>query len=225
MKIKELSEDDRPREKVMVHGVETVSNAELLAILIGSGSPEVSAVELMRQILHDHGDKLRVVSTLSRQVLESYNGIGPAKAVTIQAALELGKRFMREKSIERPNMTTSEAAYDYLCAFMRDLTHEEVHALYINVRNQLLDHQVISSGGISEASVDCRLILKHAVLCGASGVLLAHNHPTGNLVPSVADDDMTYKVKRACDAIGCKLLDHLIIGGDRYYSYSDMEKL
>lgn len=221
MKIKDWSNDERPRERVMALGPESVSNAELLAILIGSGTPEVTSVDLMRKVLSEHGDSLRALGTLSRQELEKYNGIGPAKAVTIQAAMELGKRLLLETKGPKAKFTSSADTHDYFRVKMSDMPHEECHLLLLNVKNQFMGHHVVSRGGISESSVDVRLVLRHALIAGAPNLILAHNHPSGNPMPSRQDDDLTMRLQRACQAMALRLLDHIIIGDDSYYSYAD----
>ena len=221
MKIKDWSNDERPRERVMALGPEVVSNAELLAILIGSGTPEVTSVDLMRKVLSEHGDSLRALGTLSRQELEKYNGIGPAKAVAVQAAMELGKRLLLETKGPKAKFTSSADAHDYFRVKMSDMPHEECHLLLLNVKNQFMGHHVVSSGGISESSVDVRLVLRHALIAGAPNLILAHNHPSGNPMPSRQDDDLTMRLQKACQTMGLRLLDHIIIGDDSYYSYAD----
>lgn len=221
MKIKDWSNDERPRERVMALGPEAVSNAELLAILIGSGTPEVTSVDLMRKVLSEHGDSLRALGTLSRQELEKYNGIGPAKAVAIQAAMELGKRLLLETKGPKAKFTSSADAHDYFRVKMSDMPHEECHLLLLNVKNQFMGHHVVSRGGISESSVDVRLVLRHALIAGAPNLILAHNHPSGNPMPSRQDDDLTIRLQKACQTMSLRLLDHIIIGDDSYYSYAD----
>ena len=221
MKIKDWSNDERPRERVMALGPEAVSNAELLAILIGSGTPEVTSVDLMRKVLSEHGDSLRALGTLSRQELEKYNGIGPAKAVAIQAAMELGKRLLLETKGPKAKFTSSADAHDYFRVKMSDMPHEECHLLLLNVKNQFMGHHVVSRGGISESSVDVRLVLRHALIAGAPNLILAHNHPSGNPMSSRQDDDLTMRLQKACQTMSLRLLDHIIIGDDSYYSYAD----
>lgn len=225
MKIKDWSDDERPRERVMALGTEAVSNAELLAILIGSGTPEVTSVDLMRTILKDQGDSLRALGAMSRQELEKYNGIGPAKAVTIQAAMELGKRLMREAKGPKTHITCSTDAYNYFRTHIMDIQYEECHLLLLNVKNQIMGHHLVSRGGISESTVDIRLILRHALVAGAPNIMLAHNHPSGNPMPSRQDDELTQRVGQACKTVSLRLLDHIVIGDDTYYSYADEGKI
>ena len=221
MKIKDWSNDERPRERVMALGSEAVSNAELLAILIGSGTPKVTSVDLMRKVLSEHGDSLRALGTLSRQELEKYNGIGPAKAVTIQAAMELGKRLLLETKGPTAKFGSSTDAFDLFRTRMGDIPHEECHLLLLDVKNQFMGYHVVSRGGISESSVDVRLVLRHALIAGAPNLILAHNHPSGNPMPSRQDDDLTMRLQKACQTMALRLLDHIIIGDDTYYSYAD----
>lgn len=221
MKIKDWSNDERPRERVMALGPEAVSNAELLAILIGSGTPEVTSVDLMRKILSEHGNSLRTLSTLSRKELLNYTGIGPAKAVSIQAAMELGKRLLLETKGPKAKFCSSTDAYDFFRAKIGDIPHEECHLLLLNTKNQLMEHHVIGRGGISESTVDIRLALRHALMASAPNLIIAHNHPSGNPNPSRQDDNLTMRLQKACETMSLRLLDHIVIGDDTYYSYSD----
>lgn len=225
MKIKDWSNDERPRERFMNQGAEAVSSAELLAILIGSGTAEVTSVDLMRNILADHGDSLRTLGTLTNQELQKYHGIGPAKAVTIQAALELGKRFMLEEKSLRHRFSGSDDVQEFFRIKMRDLCHEECHLLLLDIKNQYMGHHLLSRGGITESTVDIRLLLRHALVAGAPNVILAHNHPSGNPQPSRQDDELTKRLNQACHAVQLRLLDHIIIGDNTYYSYADEGKL
>jgi DNA repair protein RadC len=209
----------------MNQGAEAVSSAELLAILIGSGTAEVTSVDLMRNILADHGDSLRTLGTLTNQELQKYNGIGPAKAVTIQAALELGKRFMLEEKSQRHRFSGSDDVQEFFRIKMRDLCHEECHLLLLDIKNQYMGHHLLSRGGITESTVDIRLLLRHALVAGAPNVVLAHNHPSGNPQPSRQDDELTKRLNQACHAVQLRLLDHIIIGDNTYYSYADEGKL
>ncbi len=225
MRIKDWSDNERPRERVMAHGPEAVSNAELLAILIGSGTAKVTSVDLMRTILSEHGDSLRALGAMSRQELENYNGIGEAKAVTIQAAMELGKRLLRETKGAKTHLIQSSDAYDYFRSHIMDLQCEECHVLLLDVKNQIMGHHLVSRGGISESTVDIRLVLRHALVAGAPNIMLAHNHPSGNPTPSRQDDDLTQRIRQACKTVALRLLDHIIIGDDTYYSYADEGKI
>ncbi len=198
MRIKDWSDDERPRERVIAMGPEAVSNAELLAILIGSGTTKQTSVELMRTILSDHGNSLRALGSMTRQALEEYNGIGQAKAVTIQAAMELGKRLMRESKSTKTRLGGSRDAYDYMRSIIMDLQYEECHVLLLDVKNQIMGHHLVSRGGISESTVDIRLVLRHALVAGAPGIILAHNHPSGDPQPRRQDDALTQRIRQAC---------------------------
>ena len=224
MKIRELSVDEKPRERVMNHGVQSVSNAELLAILIGSGSTEEGGVDLMRRILHDNGDTLRALGMMSREELEEYNGIGPAKAITIQAAMELGKRLMREPKVGG-GFDTPEEMYHYMRTVMFDLQYEECHVMMLDVKRHMIGHKLVSRGGITESTVDLRMVLRHAIVSGAIGIVLFHNHPSGNPHPSTADDRLTESLLQACRAVNIHLVDHIVIGSDTYYSYYEHGKI
>ncbi len=225
MRIKDWSDDERPRERVIALGPESVSNAELLAILIGSGTSKVTSVDLMRTILRDHGDSLRALGTMTRQELEAYNGIGSAKAVTIQAAMELGKRLLRESKGPKTHFSSSTDAYGYFRSHIMDIHCEECHLVLLDVKNQVMGHHLVSRGGISESTVDIRLVLRHALVAGAPNIMLAHNHPSGNPLPSRQDDDLTQRICQACKTVSLRLLDHIIIGDDTYYSYADEAKI
>lgn len=225
MKIKEWSKDERPRERVIEKGVESVSSAELLAILIGSGSANESGVDLTRRILSENGNSLRSLCALSREELEGYNGIGSAKAVTIMAAMELGKRLMREAHTDRVTMGSASDLFEYFRTHILDLPHEECHMLMLDVKNRIMGHKLVSRGGITESSVDIRLVLRSALITGATNIVLCHNHPSGVPAPSKADDVLTRRLKEACDVMHIRLLDHVIVGSDSYFSYYESGKL
>lgn len=225
MKIKEWSADERPREKVMAYGVESVSNAELLAILIGGGTPGESSVDLMRRVLHDNGDTLRGLGAITQEELEDYNGIGPAKAITILAAMELGKRLMREPKNSRETLDNPAEMYQFMHSVMYDLQYEECHVMMLDAKRHLLGHKLVSRGGITESTVDTRMVLRHALLAGATSIVLFHNHPSGNPQPSAADDHLTETLQYASRALNIRLMDHIIIGSDTYFSYYEHGKL
>lgn len=219
------AEEDRPREKLMAHGAESLSEAELLAILIGSGTPKESAVDLMSRILRDHCDSLGAVGRMSLQELMSYKGIGEAKAITILAACELGKRRMKEHVGEKLSFENSEDLYAYIHPRMMDLTVEQCHLLLLDIKHHPIGYKVVSTGGISGSAVDVRVVLQHAILGGAVSVVFCHNHPSGSASPSREDDAITRRLKTAFDAVGIKLIDHIVVGQGTYYSYYDNEKL
>lgn len=223
--IKAWNEDDRPREKLMTKGKASLSNAEILAILIGSGTKNQSAVELSKLILDKFENNLSLLSKQSIKELMQFKGIGEAKAITIAAALELGRRRKEETPVERKKITCSKDAYDYLYANMVDLDHEEFWVILLNRNNVVIDKQKISSGGISATVVDSRLILKYALDHKASMIVLAHNHPSGNTEPSKADIDITNKLKESAKLMDMMLNDHIIFTENAYFSFYDKDML
>lgn len=223
--IKAWNEDDRPREKLMTKGKASLSNAEILAILIGSGTKNQSAVELSKLILDKFENNLSLLSKQSIKDLMQFKGIGEAKAITIAAALELGRRRKEEAPTERKKITCSKDVYDYLYADMVDLDHEEFWVILLNRNNVIIDKQKISSGGISATVVDSRLILKYALNHKASMIVLAHNHPSGNTEPSKADIDITNKLKESAKLMDMMLNDHIIFTENAYFSFYDKDML
>ena len=219
------AEDDRPREKLTRIGAENLSNAELLAILIGSGNTNESAVDLMKRILKDCDNNLGTLGRKSISELSQYNGIGEAKAISILAACELGKRREHEDKLERLDLSTPDNIYAHLLPKIRDLDVEEAYVVLMNNNYKHIKTVRLSHGGITETAVDVRLIIKEAVLCNATVVALAHNHPSGNINPSGYDDQITKQVKRACDAMRLHFLDHIIVTDGHYYSYRESGKL
>lgn len=225
LSIHEWAEEDRPREKLLEKGAAALSEAELLAILIGSGSKRESAVDLMRRIMNDQGNSLKALGRMTLQDLTRYKGMGPAKAVTIMAACELGKRRMREPADAKQQITTSQDLYEYFRSRMMDLTTEECHLLLLDIKNQVIGYTVVSQGGISYSLTDVRVVLRHALLSGATSIVFCHNHPSGNPHPSRQDDELTTSLDKACKAVAIRLLDHIVLGDNCYYSYHDEEKL
>jgi len=223
--INQWAEEDRPREKLRDLGPEALSKAELLAILIGSGTPKKSAVALMQEILHDCGDNLNTLGKMSLHSLMKYNGIGEAKAITILAACEVGKRRQREKVEERTNLNSAENIYNYMHTFMQDLDVEEAWILLMNQNFKLIKSQRLSHGGISETAVDVRLILKEALMCNATIIAFCHNHPSGGTNPSREDDRLTQRIKEACETMRIYFLDHIIVTDGSYYSYRETGRL
>lgn len=221
LRITDWSEADRPREKLRDKGAETLSDAELLAILIGSGSTKESAVSLMQRILHDCDGNLNTLGKRSLHELMQYNGIGEAKAITIIAACELGKRRQAAKAAERPDMGSAQAVYEYMHPKMQDLDTEEAWVLLMNQRFRLIKAVRLSHGGLTETAVDVRVILREALLANATTLTLIHNHPSGNARPSGDDDRITHKLKTACETMRLYLIDHLIVTDGMYYSYAE----
>ena len=219
------AEDDRPREKLARIGAENLSDAELIAILIGSGNTKESAVDLMKRILKDCDNNLGILSRKSISELTAYNGIGEAKAISILAACELGKRREHEDKLERLDLSQPDAIYQHLLPKMRDLDVEEAYIVLMNNNYKHIKTVRLSHGGITETAVDVRVIIKEAVLCNATIVALAHNHPSGNIHPSGYDDQITRQVESACDAMRLHFADHIIVTDGAYYSYHESGKL
>ena len=223
--IKELSEDDRPREKLLRLGAEALSKSELLAILVGSGNDEENVVSLMQRILHDCGDNLRTLSAKSLEDLQTYKGIGPAKAVTIKAACQMAKLMQAEGVDKLAQMTDPLKVSDYFAPKLAGKRNEEVWVLLLNTRLQVIGDRQISKGGITESSVDIRIIMREAITAGATSIILVHNHPSGNVNPSKADDNLTRRVAEAGKLMSITLQDHVIVGGGTFFSYRDASKL
>ena len=219
--IKNWSDDDKPREKLVSKGRSVLSDAELIAILIGSGSRSESAVELSKRILASVDNNLNELGRLSVKQLMAFKGIGEAKAVTIAAALEVGRRRRGEDSLKIEKIGSSKDAFHLLQPIMGDLEHEEFWILYLNNSNKVLKKTQMSKGGITGTLVDVRLVIKETLELGAVAIILAHNHPSGTLRPSNADKQITQKIKGACETMDIKVLDHLIITQKTYYSFAD----
>ena len=223
--IKAWNEDDRPREKLMLKGRIALSDAELIAILIGSGSRDESAVSLSQRIMASVENNLSELGKASVAQLKKFKGIGEAKAITIVAALELGRRRRGQEALERKKITSSESAFELLQPIIGDLPHEEFWAIFLNNANKVLQTLQLSKGGITGTIVDVRLTLKTALQLGAVGMILAHNHPSGTLKPSQADKHLTKKLKLAGESLDIKVLDHLIITEKAYFSFADEQLL
>lgn len=221
LNINQWAEEDRPREKMMRQGADTLSNAELLAILIGSGSAKESAVDLMKHVLNDCNNHLNTLGKMPIHSLCNYNGIGEAKAISILAACELGKRRQLETAEERPDCGTATRIYNHMRPVMQDLDTEEFWILLMNQNFRLIKKLRIAHGGISEVSVDIRIIIREAVLCNATVLAVCHNHPSGNLRPSLADNELTKSILQACNVMRIKFMDHVIITDGSYYSYKE----
>lgn len=219
--ITQWAEEDRPREKMMMHGASALSNAELLAILIGSGSAEESAVELTRKILNDYHNNLNELGKASIDELCRYKGIGLAKAISILAASELGKRRKEESVKERIAILSSKDVYECFYPMMCDLPTEECWVLLLNQASKIIEKTKISAGGLSATAVDVRCILREALLKRASAIVLCHNHPSGNIRPSKEDDLLTRHVAQASECMDIRLVDHIILTDGAFYSYAD----
>lgn len=223
--INQWAEEDRPREKLMRLGAETLSNAELLAILIGSGSTKETAVELMKRVLAECKNNLNSLGKKTIRDLCQFNGIGEAKAITILAACELGKRRAAETPEERPQLGTATAIYNHMHPKMQDLDVEEAWIVLMNQNFKLLKSVRISHGGFTETAVDVRIIIKEALLANATILALCHNHPSGNTRPSRDDDRLTERVKKACEVMRIHFLDHIIVTDGAYFSYHEQGRI
>lgn len=223
--IKHWSDDDKPREKLVQKGRSVLSDAELIAILIGSGSRSESAVELSKRILASVNNNLNELGRLSIKQLMQFKGIGEAKAVTITAALEIGRRRRGEEGVQISKIGSSKDAFEILQPIMGELEHEEFWILYLNNSNKVLHRAQLSKGGITGTLVDVRIVMKQSLELGAVAILLAHNHPSGNLKPSQADKNITQKIKTASESLDIKVLDHLIITQNDYFSFADNQIL
>jgi DNA repair protein RadC len=219
--IKSLAEDDRPREKLLTLGRQSLSDAELIAIILGSGNKNETAVQLAQRMLSDNNQNINALAKLSLGELQKYKGVGEAKAVNIAAAFEIGRRRTDTDTNERVKITSSEAAFNVLHKRLSDLPHEEFWILILNRANQVIKEICISKGGISATVVDVRIICKAAIESNASGIILSHNHPSGNLQPSNEDRNITIKLKEALKLFDINLFDHLIIGDQKYFSFND----
>ncbi len=219
--IKNWSQDDQPREKLLNKGKAALSDAELVAILIGSGNREESAVDLSKRILKGVENNLSELGKLSIKQLMDFKGIGEAKAITIIAALELGRRRRSEDALEKKKIVSSLSAFELMQPIIGDIQHEEFWIIYLNNSNKVIQKNQLSKGGITGTLVDVRLVLKNALEVGATGIILAHNHPSGTLTPSEADKQLTNKLKVASESLDIKVLDHVIVTEKAYFSFAD----
>ncbi len=222
--IKNWSINDRPREKLLQKGKTSLTEAELIAILIGSGNQKETAVALSQRILATASNNLCELSKFSVVELTKFKGIGEAKAIAIVAALELGRRSRKEEALHRPSIRSSHSAFELLQPMLGDLPHEEFWIVYLNNANKVLESMQLSKGGLTGTVVDIRLALKRALELSAVGLILGHNHPSGTLQPSSADKKLTDKLKLAAQSLDIKVLDHLIVTQNAYFSFAD-EKL
>lgn len=223
--IKEWAIEDRPREKLMAHGAEALSSAELLAILVGSGNKKESAVDLMKRLLKDCDNNLARLSKMSIDELMTYEGIGEAKAITILAACELARRREQTQMPERKILSDARKMYEHLWPRMRDLDVEESYVILMNSGFKEIKTVRLSHGGITETAVDVRLIMKEALLANATILAIAHNHPSGNVKPSRDDDNLTKMIADACRTMRILFADHLVISDGDYYSYQENGRL
>ena len=219
--IKEWAVEDRPREKMMAKGMRSLSEAELVAILIRSGNLDESAVEVARRLLASVNNNLNELGKKSVNDLKKFKGIGEVKAITIMSALELGRRRKESEPEEKPKVVTSSDAAHIFKPLLGDLPHEEFWVLLLNRNNQYIDKLMVSQGGLTGTIIDVRVILRMALEHSACSIILCHNHPSGNLMPSEADKDITKKISEAGKQMDIPVLDHLIIGNDSYFSFAD----
>src|SRR6056297_4200690 len=221
LRIKEWAVEDRPREKLLKKGIQSLSNAEIIALLIGSGTKNESAVDLSKKILKKANNNLNELGKLDVNELMKNKGVGEAKAITIMAALELGRRRKIAEIIEKKKITKSNDVFDFFQPLLGDLPHEEFWILLLNRANRIIEKKKISQGGVSGTIIDVKVILKHAIENLASSIILCHNHPSGNKTPSNADNTITHKLVDAGNLLDIKVLDHIIIADTDYYSYAD----
>lgn len=223
--IRSWDENDRPREKLFHKGKAVLSDAELIAILIGSGSRNESAVDLSKRILKSVNSNLIELSRLTISDLIKFKGIGEAKAISVVAALELGRRRRSAEVLERKRIQSSKDAYELLQAFISDSNYEQFVAILLNRSNQVIKVAAISDGGISGTVVDPKRLFKIAIEANASAIIVGHNHPSGNVVPSSQDIALTNKLKNAGSFLDISVLDHLIVGDEKYFSFADEGKI
>jgi DNA repair protein RadC len=223
--IAQWAEEDQPRERLRDLGPQTLSDAELLAILVGSGTHGESAVELMKRILNSCNNNLNTLGKMTIRQLCEFKGIGEAKAITILAACELGKRRQMEKAEERPDLGTATRIYNHMHPVLQDSDVEEFWLLLMNQNHRLIRKVRISHGGITEVAVDIRIIMREAVLSNATIIAVCHNHPSGNLRPSEADNQLTNSLQQACSIMRIHFLDHVIITDGAYFSYHESGRI
>jgi DNA repair protein RadC len=221
LSIKSWSPEDRPREKLILKGKSALSDAELIAILLGSGTTTLSAVDLAKKVLQQAGNNLHELARMTVKDLIKTKGVGQVKALTIVAALELGRRRKELETNDRPKITGSRDVYDIIKADLLDIPHEEFWILLLNRANRVIKKWQISQGGIAGTVADPKIIFKLALDELASGIILAHNHPSGNLTASQADLDLTRKLKEAGKLLDIQVLDHVIVAGQKYFSFAD----
>ncbi|WP_062062106.1 RadC family protein [Aquimarina longa] len=219
--IKEWSENDRPREKLIAKGKNTLTDAELIAILIGSGNREESAVALSKRILASVDHKINALGKLSVHQLMHFKGIGEAKAITIVAGMELGRRRREENVVSIPKITSSKDAFHLLYPIIGDLEHEEFWVLFLNNANKVIQKKQISVGGKTGTLVDARIVFKSALEYNATSIVIGHNHPSGAVQPSQSDKILTQKLKQAGLTLDIKLIDHLVVTEKSYFSFAD----
>lgn len=225
LSIKDWAEEDRPREKMLLKGVPTLSDTELLGILLSSGNQKETAVQLAQRILNSVSNNLNELGKMSLKELMTFRGVGQAKAVTIAAALELGRRRGATEPLQKPEIKSSYNCFQLFSPILSDLPYEELWVVYLTNSGKVLEKQKISRGGTGVTAVDVKLIMKGALETLSSGLLICHNHPSGNKFPSRQDDVLTAQVSEAAKLFDIQLLDHLIICDQTYYSYADEKRI
>lgn len=221
LSINKWAEDDRPREKMMNKGEQSLSDAELLAILIGSGNKDESAVELMKRVLSACDNNLNTLAKWQQKDYQQFKGIGQAKSITIMAALELGRRRKQQEVRQKIQIKNSKDIYELYQSVMCDLSKEEFWVLLLNNNSRIIGNIKINSGGVDNVYIDVREVLREALLQRATRIVIVHNHPSGNTQPSKADIEITKKIAQSADIMNIKLLDHIIVCEDKYYSFAD----
>lgn len=222
--IKEWAVDDRPRERAMRNGISTLSKSELLAILVGTGNDEESAVDLMKRVLDSCGNSISELARFTVDDLCAFRGIGPAKAISIMAACELWKRREGSES-EQVCITSSRDLYNYFHPILCDSPVERCYVMLLNRMNRVIDHVLIGTGGLTATVVDIRLVMREALMKRATTIALCHNHPSGNIKPSREDDKLTENLCQACKVMNIRMLDHIVLTDGAYYSYNDEARL
>lgn len=223
--IRNWAAEDRPREKMMEKGEQSLTNAELLAILIGSGTPKKSAVQLMKEVLDACGNRLSSLSRMSLEELTAFNGVGTAKALTIKAATEIGRRRALEKASDTCRIESAGDVYNMMRPMMQDLSHEEFWVLLLNNSARVIKKVRLSAGGLTQTAVDVRMILKEALIVEATNMVVCHNHPSGALFPSRDDENITRRIMSAAETMNIRLIDHVIVTDGQYYSFADNGKI
>lgn len=225
MPITKWAENDRPREKLLSKGVSALSDAELVAILLGSGSRNESAVELAKRILMRADNSFHKLARYTPEEFCQFQGIGNAKAVTLVAAMEIARRRSQRNNDADFRIRSSMDAFELMSPLLSDLNHEEFWVILLTQSNKVIARKKISMGGIAGTVTDVRIIMKEAVLVSAPAIILSHNHPSGNLEPSFADENITKKIKEGAELLDIRVLDHIIIGANKYYSFADEGKM
>lgn len=225
-RIADLTKEDRPREKALAKGLDALTTTELIAILLGSGTQGESVVDLAQRLLKESDNKLSELSKRSvRNLVKSFKGIGEAKAITLLSAIELGKRYAQENIEETPTLNTPDKVFATMRYHFADLQHEEFWAIYLNNAKRMISKIRISQGGVSATIVDPKLILRYAIENLATAIILVHNHPSGNLMPSREDDNQTERIAKTAKLFDIQLVDHLIVAAGNFYSYANEGRL